>query len=85
MNAMLPANKGVNSAQRHQDGIPVVVMAQERGNEEGEEDGNGPGKKEPRETHLLTRDVCRRHLHFKNTNSHLQVFTTYEPRVEKQW
>lgn len=67
MNAMFPANKDVYSPQRHQDGIPVVVVAQERGDEEREEDGNGPGKKQPRETHLSTGDVFQ--LHFKNTDS----------------
>lgn len=66
MNAMSPANKDVYSPQRHQDGIPVVVMAQERGDEEGEEDGNGPGKKQPRETHLLTGDVFQRQKHGLN-------------------
>lgn len=75
VDAMFPANKDVNSPQRHQDGIPVVVMAQERGDEEREEDGNGPGKKEPRETHLSTRDVFQ--LHFKDTDSKLHIFTTW--------
>lgn len=67
MNAMFPANKDVYSPQRHQDGIPVVVVAQERGDEEREEDGNGPGKKQPRETHLSTGDAFQ--LHLKNTDS----------------
>lgn len=69
MNAMFPANKDVHSPQRHQDGIPVVVMAQERGDEEGEEDGNGPGEKQPRETHLLTGDVFQLHLEKTRTQS----------------
>lgn len=49
---MSPADKDVNSPQRHQDRIPVVVMAQECGDEEGEEDGDRPGEEQPRETHL---------------------------------
>lgn len=70
MNAVFPANKDVYSPQPHQDGIPVVVMAQERGNEEGEEDGDRPGKKQPRETHLLARDRSEhQHLHSKNRGS----------------
>lgn len=54
VNAMLPADEDVDSPKAHQDGIPVVVVAQERGDEEGEEDGNRPGKKQPRETYLST-------------------------------
>lgn len=74
MNAMFPANKDVESPQPHQDGIPVVVMAQERGNKEGEEDGDRPGKKQPRETHLLARDMSEhQQLHFKNMGAHYSL------------
>lgn len=77
---MFPANKDVNSPQPHQDGIPVVVMAQERGDEEGEEDGDRPGEKQPRETHLLARDTSEyQRIRFKSMgtdsaryNSHTQ-------------
>lgn len=66
VNAMFPANKDVNSPQPHQDRIPVVVMAQEGGDEEGEEDGDRPGEKQPRETHLLERDASKyQHLQLK--------------------
>lgn len=57
VDAMLPANEDVHPPQAHQDGIPVVVVAQQRGDEEGEEDWHRPGEKQPRETHLFT-DVC---------------------------
>lgn len=70
MNAMSPANKDIYSSQPHQDGIPVVVMAQERGNEEGEEDGDRPRKKQPGETHLLVRNTSEhQHFHFRNVGS----------------
>lgn len=56
VDAMSPADEDVNPPQRHQDGVPVVVVAQERGDEEGEEDGDRAGEKEPREAHLSARD-----------------------------
>jgi len=52
---MLPANEDVHPPQPHQDRIPVVVVAQERGDEEGEEDGHRAGEKQPRESGLLNR------------------------------
>lgn len=59
---MFPANEDVYSPQPHQDGIPVVVVAQQCGDEEGEEDGDRPSKKQPRETYLST------HTHMEEIN-----------------
>lgn len=64
---MFPANEDVYSPKAHQDGIPVVVVAQERGDKEGEEDGDRPGEKQPRETHLST--------HTYGGNNLLQLLT----------
>lgn len=52
VNAMLPADEDVDPPQAHQHGVPVVVVAQERGDEEGQEDGHRAGEEQPRETHL---------------------------------
>lgn len=83
MNAMFPANKDVYSPQPHQDGIPVVVMAQERGDEEGEEDGDRPGKKQPGETHLSARDASEhQHLRFKNTGSDSSLYISHKQKQE---
>lgn len=79
MDAMFPADKDVYSPQPHQDGIPVVVMAQERGNEEGEEDGDRPGEKQPREAHLLARDVREhRHRPSESTGSHSSLEVSHK-------
>lgn len=52
VNAMLPADEDVDPPQAHQHGVPVVVVAQERGDEEGQEDGHRAGEEQPGETHL---------------------------------
>lgn len=77
MNAMFPANKDKYSPQPHQDGIPVVVMAQERGDEEWEEDRNRPGKKQPREAHLprYRKNVTASCVSMSIFISNLQIFS----------
>lgn len=54
VNTMFPANEDVQSPQPHQDWVPVVVVAQQCGDEEGEEDGDCASKKQPWETDLST-------------------------------
>lgn len=44
VNAMLPADEDIDPPQAHQHGVPVVVVAQERGDEEGQEDGHRAGE-----------------------------------------
>lgn len=55
VDAMPPANEDVESPQAHQHRVPVVVVAQQRSDEEGEEDRHGASKEEPREAHLSAR------------------------------
>lgn len=55
VDAMPPADEDVESPQAHQHRVPVIVVAQQRGDEEGEEDGHGASEEEPREAHLSAR------------------------------
>lgn len=60
VDAMPPADEDVESPQADQHRVPVIVVAQQRGDEEGEEDGHGASEEEPREAHLSARHTSGR-------------------------
>lgn len=47
VDAMSPADEDVQPSQAHQHWVPVVVVAQQCGDEERQEDGYGTGKEQP--------------------------------------
>ena len=53
MDPGLAADEGEQPPQTHHDGVPVVVVAQQGGDEEGEEHGDGPHEEQPGEPYLL--------------------------------
>lgn len=47
VDAMPPADEDVEPPQAHQHWVPVVVVTQQRGDKEREEDGHSTGKEQP--------------------------------------